>query len=291
MLQSLFSSPNFPFYLLSNYSDEPFMKSFSDLCVSKQNSAYFESFKKYNWKSKNFINSMISKTEMTNFTNSLFKNKQIRFEKGRQDDAHELLVYLLSVLPFPQFDFKSETSLKWAECKHETFTIEAHNMVSVSISQSQSDYSRNLEVSSSQDLLNWWLQEEQISKSAGIICEKWGVTRDFSESRTAQAAPDELILHIKRFVFEHTKTFEFKVVKDNREIEVDSEVRWAGAKYNLYAVINHVGEFLWGHYTSEIKDKEGIWYSWDDDKVEAIDRTGSNGKSAYIMFYHKVEDE
>ena len=265
MLQSLFSSPNFLFYLLSNYSDESFMKSFSDLCMSKQNS-------------------QMSRHEMNGFLKSFFEKCKYRFEEGKQEDAHELLVYLLSVLSFPQFDFKFKTSLKWAECEHETFTIEAYNMVSVSISQSPFADSWSSRVSSSQDQLNWWLKEEQIPKSAGIICEKWGVPRDFSESRTAQDAPDELILHIKRFVFEHTKTFEFKVVKDNREIEVDSEVRLANAKYNLYAVINHAWEFLWGHYTSEVKGKEGIWHSWNDCKVKTVDKVGSDGENSYIMF-------
>ena len=109
MLQSLFSSPNFLFYLLSNYSDEPFMKSFSDLCESKQNS-------------------QMSRHEMNGFLKSFFEKCKYRFEEGKQKDAHELLVYLLSVLPFPQFDFKSKTSLKWAECEHETFTIEGYNI-------------------------------------------------------------------------------------------------------------------------------------------------------------------
>ena len=115
ILQSLFNSPNFPFYLLSYSLGDPFIKSFSDLCSAKQNA--------YTMNSES-SNIMVSKSEMKKFTESFFENIKTELKKGKQEDAHEFLLNLLSVLPLNQFNFKSNTSKKWVKCKHEMFTVE-----------------------------------------------------------------------------------------------------------------------------------------------------------------------
>ena len=161
--------------------------------------------------------------------------------------------------------------------------------MTVSLDQSPSADCWFPKVPSSQDLINWWLKEEQILESAEIRCEKWWVPRDFSESKTLQETPEELILYIIRTGQDQgTDIKEFKAVKDKRKIEIDHNIIWAKSKYNLYAFVNHKGESSEGHYTAEVKDKDGDWYFWNDDEVTKInDRVTSTSESAYILFYKK----
>ena len=58
--------------------------------------------------------------------------------------------------------------------------------------------------------------------------------------------------------------------------------------YNLYAICNHMGGVLGGHYTSFVKNANGKWYHFNDTNVSEI----TNLKDlitpkAYCLFYRK----
>jgi ubiquitin carboxyl-terminal hydrolase 8 len=59
-------------------------------------------------------------------------------------------------------------------------------------------------------------------------------------------------------------------------------------KYELYAVCNHSGNVMGGHYTSYVKNANGKWYHYNDTSVSEI---GVNefiiSPKAYILFYRK----
>lgn len=56
--------------------------------------------------------------------------------------------------------------------------------------------------------------------------------------------------------------------------------------YNLIWVINHKGFIDFGHYISFIKNKNNLWYVFDDSKVEIL-KENIISKDAYILFYLK----
>ena len=57
--------------------------------------------------------------------------------------------------------------------------------------------------------------------------------------------------------------------------------------YDLYAVCNHHGGTLGGHYTAYIKNANGKWYIFNDTIVSEIPETKVVTNNAYCFFYRK----
>jgi ubiquitin carboxyl-terminal hydrolase 8 len=57
--------------------------------------------------------------------------------------------------------------------------------------------------------------------------------------------------------------------------------------YDLYAVCNHYGSSMGGHYNSLIRNANGKWYLFDDDNISEINEEKLNLKNAYCLFYRK----
>lgn len=58
-------------------------------------------------------------------------------------------------------------------------------------------------------------------------------------------------------------------------------------KYDLYAVCNHSGNVLGGHYTAFIKNANGKWYHINDTSVTQIEERDVVSSKAYCLFYRK----
>jgi len=59
--------------------------------------------------------------------------------------------------------------------------------------------------------------------------------------------------------------------------------------YELYAVCNHVGVVLGGHYTAYIKNPNGKWYEFNDNQVNEIHVDNVVSAKAYCLFYRKKD--
>lgn len=60
--------------------------------------------------------------------------------------------------------------------------------------------------------------------------------------------------------------------------------------YDLYAVANHYGTMLGGHYTAFCKNFiTGKWYEFNDHQVSKISEEDAVSSSAYVLFYRKRE--
>ena len=58
--------------------------------------------------------------------------------------------------------------------------------------------------------------------------------------------------------------------------------------YDLYAVCNHSGSSLGGHYTSFVKNANGKWYHYNDTTVSEVSLTQQiKSPKAYCFFYRK----
>ena len=58
--------------------------------------------------------------------------------------------------------------------------------------------------------------------------------------------------------------------------------------YDLYAVCNHSGSVLGGHYTSFVKNANNKWYHYNDTNVtEVTDERHIVSPKAYCFFYRK----
>jgi ubiquitin carboxyl-terminal hydrolase 8 len=57
--------------------------------------------------------------------------------------------------------------------------------------------------------------------------------------------------------------------------------------YDLYAVCNHSGSVLGGHYTSFVKNANDKWYHYNDTSVVEIQENQLLTSKAYCFFYRK----
>jgi ubiquitin C-terminal hydrolase len=57
--------------------------------------------------------------------------------------------------------------------------------------------------------------------------------------------------------------------------------------YDLFAVSNHYGQLLGGHYTAYCKN-DGAWFRFNDDHVDEIENDSSIiSNAAYNLFYQR----
>ncbi|CAJ1086145.1 uncharacterized protein LOC117807073 isoform X2 [Xyrichtys novacula] len=122
-----------------------------------------------------------------------------------------------------------------------------------------------------------------------LYCDKCDAKRDATVRCVIKTNPEVLMLLLKRFELDYsTKT----LVKNNCNVSFPHTLTIPENQlYELYAVVDHVGDLRSGHYTSTIKSSEdGRWYMFDDGRVTLLDYQPDqteNSESAYLLFYRK----
>lgn len=101
--------------------------------------------------------------------------------------------------------------------------------------------------------------------------------------------PKILIVHFKRFKYNMfsskiNKNIDFPLDDLNLEKYVEGYDKY-NAKYEAYAIINHVGYVGFGHYFAYCKNINGKWYKFDDSNVTPLSEVKTN--NAYIVLYRR----
>lgn len=107
-------------------------------------------------------------------------------------------------------------------------------------------------------------------------------------------APSVAAFHLKRFkadglfVEKVGKHVEFPLELDLHPYTSGSQDDTVELKYDLYAVIVHIGfSSTSGHYFCFIRSSPGTWYRLDDSKVTSVSEEFVLSQEAYILFYAK----
>lgn len=101
--------------------------------------------------------------------------------------------------------------------------------------------------------------------------------------------PQILIIDLKRFFNNSRKNNIFV----NFELENFDLCKYVNGYqkhkyiYELYAICNHTGSNLGGHYYSYIKTANGKWYEFNDTRVTEINEKKLKTYHAYCLFYRK----
>lgn len=110
------------------------------------------------------------------------------------------------------------------------------------------------------------------------------------------SVPDNLILHLKRFVYKdgnYKKVFgkiNFPEVIDMQPF-VRGPQKNESLKYRVHAVINHIGTMNGGHYTtSAFSTSEDKWYTYNDEAVYQTSENITYSEMPYVLFYHRIND-
>jgi ubiquitin carboxyl-terminal hydrolase 4/11/15 len=108
------------------------------------------------------------------------------------------------------------------------------------------------------------------------------------------SVPDVLIFHLKRFVVRDTG---FKKVTSKVAFPEETDLRpyVQGPQkndsllaYKLYASVHHSGTMTGGHYTANIVDPDGKWWTFNDESVYPKATNENGADTAYVLLYRRM---
>ncbi|KAM4544559.1 ubiquitin carboxyl-terminal hydrolase 2-like [Odontesthes bonariensis] len=140
------------------------------------------------------------------------------------------------------------------------------------------------------DCLKLFTKEDVLDGEERPTCDRCRARRKCTKRFSIQKFPQILVLHLKRFSDSNVRasklsTFVNFPLKDLdlREFAAEGSER---PVYNLYAVSNHTGNTLGGHYTAYCRNPAlGEWYSYNDSRVSPISSSQVRSSNAYVLFY------
>uniref|UniRef100_A0A3Q0S3E0 Ubiquitin carboxyl-terminal hydrolase 2 n=1 Tax=Amphilophus citrinellus TaxID=61819 RepID=A0A3Q0S3E0_AMPCI len=140
------------------------------------------------------------------------------------------------------------------------------------------------------DCLRLFTKEDVLDGEERPTCTKCKGRRKCTKRFSIQKFPQILVLHLKRFSDSNIwasklSTYVNFPLKDLDLWEFSSEPSERPV-YNLYAVSNHTGNALGGHYTAYCKNSaQGEWYSYNDSRVSPMSSSQVRSSNAYVLFY------
>ncbi|KAG8907014.1 hypothetical protein FRB99_005534 [Tulasnella sp. 403] len=246
--------------------------------------------------------------------------------RGRQEDAHEFLRYLVESLHkcwlhtqelplrsnheftesrswvYQIFGGKTRSRVKCKRCGHNSDTFEACLDLSLDL----------YGVKTIEQALAAFVRVEKLAGEGKdrYKCEKWAVPLDVAgistdyiclsrckvpvdaeKQFTIHKAPTIFTIHLKRFTVSGRKVN--KLIEYSPRLDLSQYVSEGefGPTYELYGVISHSGSGPHhGHYTAHVKAPSGKWHEMNDEDVGPGTTNAPLGmRDAYVLFY--VQDK
>lgn len=143
------------------------------------------------------------------------------------------------------------------------------------------------------DCFNMFTKSEILEEDNMWLNEATNEKEKVTKRNMFWSLPDILIIDLKRY---DNKSKKKKQLVDFPFDNLDLSPYVIGYNkssyiYDLYAVCDHTGGTLGGHYTSNVKTKNNNWYNFNDTVVTHLDTVSAISKiispKAYCLFYRK----
>uniref|UniRef100_A0A3Q3WNL2 Ubiquitin carboxyl-terminal hydrolase n=1 Tax=Mola mola TaxID=94237 RepID=A0A3Q3WNL2_MOLML len=139
------------------------------------------------------------------------------------------------------------------------------------------------------DCLRLFTEEDVLDGEERPTCNRCNDRRKCTKRFSIQKFPQILVLHLKRFSDLNNRASKLSTYinfplkdLDLREFSSASD----RPVYNLYAVSNHSGNALGGHYTAYCRHPAlGEWYNFNDSRVSPVSSNQVQSSNAYVLFY------
>ena len=235
------------------------------------------------------------------------------FQYGRQEDAHELLRYIIDHMwkaCLVNLDIKNNSNNKMDNKIKETTAI---NHIFGGYQRSQVlcltckmrsdtyDYFMDLMLDirgakSLEEALRKYTQAETLDNDNAYRCGRCKREVAARKRLSVYKAPNVATFQFKRFDADRifggkiTKFISYPEDLDLKPYVSDSTQSFL--KYQLNAVLVHIGHSSSsGHYYCFVKNSNGFWYRMDDSDVSVVSKNHVLQQQAYVLFYtRKVSD-
>lgn len=241
-------------------------------------------FKKFNDLEKHIV--MLMKNKWTineniyfnpRYTQKVIAKQNSLFDPraGRQNDAHEALIYIIGLLDHEsKLVFKSilTSNVNCKVCNNNSTIDEEFDILSLPITKTVS-----------KSLMSLFETEETDETVFCKICDK---RTKCDKKYSIKMLGDNLIIHIKRFQTEVVKG-KFRKKKINDRITIEDEIHINDLTYELRGIILHNGSIDGGHYTFLGRDLVNKWVLYNDSTCRDFDLNSNHEISGYIFLYEK----
>ncbi|CAH8828341.1 unnamed protein product [Trichobilharzia szidati] len=175
------------------------------------------------------------------------------------------------------------STVKCSNCHKTSITFDVFMVLSLPMEQNNACHLT--------DCLKLFLEKEEMVGPCRWHCPTCNTRRDASKWIELWKLPTYLIIHLKRFRYEHgnwrkqTTNVNFPI----ESLDMSSFIvgpKLHSSEYALFAVLNHRGTMESGHYTTYCRNiRDGRWYEYDDENVSLLSRNEIQNDNAYILFY------
>lgn len=143
------------------------------------------------------------------------------------------------------------------------------------------------------DCLDAFTKYEILEGQNAWYNEKTKKKEDVKKRITFWNFPKILIVTLKRFHIDGSRKLQNLIEFPLEKLDLSKYVSGYKPKsyvYDLYAVCNHSGGTMGGHYTAHVKHKNGEWIHYNDTRVERhISTQKIISPKAYCLFYRKCK--
>lgn len=139
------------------------------------------------------------------------------------------------------------------------------------------------------DCFDLYTQNELLTDDNKWMNDETNEKQDATKNLVFWNLPDILIIELKRYTNNNSK---LHTLVTTPLIDVDFSKYVLGytnedSIYDLYGTGNHSGNVYGGHYTANIKNMNGKWYSFNDTFINEISDNNIITQHTYCLFYRK----
>lgn len=197
----------------------------------------------------------------------------LKFYENFLKDNHSIITDLFYGL------FASE--VRCQNCNNRSMTYEPFNVLQLDMDKQYSNFA---------DLMQNVFTTEEINYK----CDECKNDGKANKTLYIHMLPDKLIIQFKRFIVNGRRSRKncglVPFPLDN--LNVSEITRDAATSYELYSVINHMGDVGGGHYTNYSKNSiTNEWYEFNDSRVSYLTNPQNEivSENAYVLFYQKKQ--
>lgn len=224
-----------------------------------------------------------------------------QFRPGRQEDAHEFLLLLLDQLQQNTLQGQPKTldnRSKETTVIHRLFGGHLRQQITCSKCKAPSNtYEATLVLSvdclgTIEQGLSRLTTAENLMGRNKYKCEKCKSLQEAKKQTTIYSAPDNLIVHLKRFHFASKSSKITKPVAFEEKLDISRFMApgRSPVQYALSGVVVHQGSGVSsGHYFAFGKGSNSTWNEFNDDSVSRAGLDRVLKQQAYLLFYTRLE--